>query len=68
MGKCLDGGLQNIVSALPSGGSGDVRRSAYVRTAFGVHAHGVRCTCVQRSAYVVVRVESNDEGGIAGVT
>ena len=52
MGKCLAGGFRDTVSVLPSGESGDVRRSAYVRTAFGVCAYSVRCMCIQRSVYV----------------
>ena len=32
--------------------AGHVRRSVYVRMAFGVRAYGVRCTCIRRSVYV----------------
>ncbi len=65
--KRLDSRFQNIVPALPSGGSGDVRRSVCMRASFGVHAYSVRCTCVRRSAYVTVWVESDDEMDMKGV-
>ena len=43
--------FQTIASTLPSDGIGDVRRSVYVHTTFGVRTYDVRCTHVQRSAY-----------------
>ena len=37
---------------------GHVRRSVYVRTAFGVRMYDVRCTCVRRSMYAGIGMRS----------
>ena len=49
--KCLPSALSVRFVAAPCC-DGHVRRTVYARTAFGVRAYGVRCTCVRRAVYV----------------
>ncbi len=67
-GKVLQRYLPTVAPALPSGGIGTVRRSTYARTAFGVHAYDVRCTCVQHSVYVAVVTENIEETAVKTMT
>ncbi len=53
MEKRIAGGFRNVVSTLPAGVSGDVRRPASVRTSFGVCAYGVRRPAYVRTAFGV---------------